>query len=398
LGIELTYLLNDIPDSLRTKQYFPLGRHLWRIYKALGWDYLGKNIGSAINSINYDLVKIRLNEAIMTAKATMDGKIPNPEIVIADTLFPPGGAIRADLQQGVMKLYYGDSTDCTYISIRDDTQEVCLMLNAHLEDGIPVDWWFIGSDDELLERRHIKLGYKLRDIPKKSKNLTEMGFKFIDILRDIRNERTPQWINSPYQTAAVWSTGAWNLGFEFSSYEGIAGLYDGVAAKLYGFPDHWYSYVPWPPLVQTAIYSGRKKFILFSVGLMAESRLYFQHLEEDWQDVTKTNFPEIWDVGIVQQWEKMGVPFPKQTLECVLPNYKDDKTFRTEKFEWHYPSSPWITLDRLQMDLITALKGYYFDINHETDPEIADIPSKIISNGIGRNTEIIHLPSEIQRE
>jgi len=114
--------------------------------------------------------------------------------------------------------------------------------------------------------------------------------------------------------------------------------------------------------------------------------------------VTKTNFPEVWDVGIVQQWEKLGVPFPKQTLECELPNYKDEKTYLNEQFEWRYPSGSWITLDRLQMDLPAALNGYYFDINHETESNIADIPSFIISQGIGRNTQIIHLPSGIQKK
>ncbi len=351
-------------------------------------------MGEAISNITYDLIKPRLNEAIMTAKATIEGKIERPDIVIADTLFPPGGSIRADLSQGVMKLYYGTSTDCTYTAIRDDTQEVCFMLNGHLEDGIPVDWWFIGPDDELLERRHIKLGYKLKDIPKKSKNLTEIGLRLIDILKDVRNERTPQWANSAYQTSAVWGTGAWNLAFEFSSYEGIAGLYDGVAAKTYGFPDYWFSYVPWPPLVQTAIYSGRRKFILFSVGLMSENRLYFQHLEYEWQEQTKRNFPEIWDVGIVQQWQKMGVPFPKQTLECQLPNFRKEKTFKNEDFGFNYPPGEWITLDKLQMELQDVFEGYFFDITHETDPQsVTDLPSLIISKGIGRHTTFLRYPT-----
>ena len=52
---------NEIPESLRTKRYFPLGRHLWRLYRALGWDYLGANIGDAVSTINYDIIKIRLN-------------------------------------------------------------------------------------------------------------------------------------------------------------------------------------------------------------------------------------------------------------------------------------------------------------------------------------------------
>lgn len=390
---KLDYSYNDIPDTVRTKQFFPLGRHLWRIYKRLGWNYLEANMGDAINGITYDLIRPRLNEAILTAKSTIAGKIERPDIVIADTLFPPGGSIRADLSQGVMKLYYGVSTDCTYIAIRDDTQEVCFMLNGHLEDGIPVDWFFIGPDDELLDRRHIKLGYKLREIPKKTKNITEIAFRLIDIMKDVRNERTPQWADSSYQASASWGTGAWNLGFEFSSYEGIAGIYDGIAAKMYGLKDHWFCYVPWPPLVQTAIYSGREKFILFSVGLMAENRLYFQHIDSDFVDHTTTNFPEIWDEGIVQQWKTMGVPFPMQTLDCQLPNFKKSKTIREELFDFNYPPSEWITLDRLQMNIEDIIKGYFFDIDHETNSEdINDLPSLIISRGIGRHTEFINPP------
>ena len=390
----MAHSYNEIPDTIRTKRFFPLGRHLWRIFKDLGWDYLGSNIGEAINLISYDLVKIRLNEAIMTAKSTIEGKIKHPEITIADTLFPPGGSIRADLSQGAMKLYYGESVDCTYAGIRDDNQEICIMLNGHLEDGIPVDWWLVGQDDELLDRRHIKLGYKLRDIPKKTKSLTEMGFRFIDILRDVRNERTPQWSTSAYQSSVAWGTGAWNLSFEFSSFESIAGLYDGIAAKTYGLPDQWYSYIPWPPIVQTAIYSGRRKFILFSVGLMSESRLYFQHVEPEWIDVTKRNYPEIWDVGIVKQWETMGIPFPIQSIDCQLPNYKKDKIYTDEKFDWNFPPGPWITLDMFHIDFNDLFKGYYFNINHETNPEeVKDIRPFIISTGIGRNTEIINLPT-----
>lgn len=393
-GCLVVYLYSEIPDRVRTKQFFPLGRHLWRLFKELGWEFFEKNMGDAINGITYDLIKPRLNEAIMTAKDTIEGKIENPNIVIADTLFPPGGSIRADLSQGVMKLYYGTSTDCTYTAIRDDTQEICFMLNGHLEDGIPVDWWFLGPEDELLDRRHLKLGIKLKDIPKKTKNLTDIGFRLIDILKDVRNERTPQWSNSAYQTCAVWGTGAWNLAFEFSSYEGIAGLYDGIAAKIYGFPDYWFSYVPWPPLVQTAIYGGRQKFILFSVGLMSENRLYFQHLDPEWQEHTKNLFPEIWEKGIIQQWKELGVPFPKQTLECQLPNYKKDKTFQNEKFDFEYPSNDWITLDKLKMNLDEVFKGYFFDITHETNPnDITDIPSRIISTGIGRNTRFINPPT-----
>ncbi|MHA1380064.1 MAG: hypothetical protein ACTSRG_16960 [Candidatus Helarchaeota archaeon] len=384
----MTYKYGDIPDTIRTKKFYPVGRHMWRLYTNLGWEYLESMIEPVINEVSYPLAKLRLDEAIYTAKGIMEGRIKNPEKVMADTLFPPGGFIRSDLQQGSMKLYYGESVDCTYVVCRDDTEEVIFMINGHLEDGIPVDWWMVGPDDELLERRHLKMGIKLKQIPKRTKNFPEAGSRFLDVLRDVRNERTPQWSSSMYQVGIAWGTSADNLIFAISSYEGLAGLFDGISTKtLFNLGDYWFIYVPMPPIINTMIYAGRERFTLMTSNLMSHGNLYFQHIEDEYIAILKEKFAEIYDAGFRMNLEENGVPYPIQTLKCQLPDFRKKKTYENEDFDFKYGPGPWITLDDLQIDLEDAHKGYFFSINHETKPGEFNKEKHLISSGIGRNTE-----------
>ncbi|MFX1450331.1 MAG: hypothetical protein ACFFCM_05790 [Promethearchaeota archaeon] len=384
----MPYTFGDIPDDVRTKNFYPVGRHMWRLYTNLGYEYLESQIEPVINEISYPLAKLRLDEAIYTAKGIMEGNIKEPEKVMADTLFPPGGFIRSDLQQGSMKLYYGESVDCTYIVCRDDTEEVIFMINGHLEDGIPVDWWMVGPDDELLNRRHLKLGVKLKQIPKRTKSLTDAGSKFLDLLRDVRNERTPQWSTSMYQVGIAWGSSADNLIFSISSYEGLAGLFDGISTKtLFNLPDYWFIYVPMPPIINTMVYAGRERFTLMTSNLMSHGNLYFQHIEDEYIAIFKEKFSEIYDVGFAMNLEKNGIPYPIQTLKCKLPDFRKKKTYEEEKFDFQFGDGPWITLSDLKIDFEEIHKGYFFDINHETTSGSFDKEKHLISSGIGRNTE-----------
>ncbi|MHA1271061.1 MAG: hypothetical protein ACTSPY_14805 [Candidatus Helarchaeota archaeon] len=389
----MLYTYGDLPDTLQTKRFFPLGNHLWRIYKRLGWEFLSSKIDHALTVINYNLVKNRLTEAILTAKDVIAGKIKNPEKIVNDTLFPPGALIRADLGVGGMKLYYGESCTCSYMLVMDTDQEIKYILTAHLEDGIPVDWWLTEKDDELLNRRHIKFGYKLKDIPKHSKNFQQAGFRLMDILKDIRNERTPQFANSTFNLALAWGTGAWNLGFEISSYEAMGAVHDGISSKtLHGMADNWYSYIPWPPIIQSMIYSGRNKFITMSVGLFTEHRLYLQYVDDQWMQMTKEHFPETYEIGMIEQWTKLGIPLPYQTLQCQLPDYKKKQTYINEDFDWKYPKGPRINLESLGISIDNAYNGYYLDITNDFIPkenEVLDLKDKIISIGSGRNAKIV---------
>ncbi|NVM30923.1 MAG: hypothetical protein HWN65_18930, partial [Candidatus Helarchaeota archaeon] len=134
---------SEIPDEFPLKRYFPLNRTLWKMFRSHGWDHIARGFEKGNEFFGYEVFKYRLNDAIQTANEVLQGKIQNPEKIIAFTLFPPGGYIRADLQQGTMKLLYGESVDVSYVGIRDDKLETSYILNGHLEDGIPVDWWMI---------------------------------------------------------------------------------------------------------------------------------------------------------------------------------------------------------------------------------------------------------------
>ncbi|MHA1315888.1 MAG: hypothetical protein ACTSRB_18450, partial [Candidatus Helarchaeota archaeon] len=129
--------------------------------------------------------------------------------------------MRSDLQQGSMKLLYGESIDVSYVAVRDDTLEIQLILNGHLEDGIPVDWFVISETEDIMQRRHLKTGIKLKDIFKKSKkkDFISCGTAIRDILLDIRNERSPQWANSAYQIGIGWGSFGAYLGTYLSFYE-----------------------------------------------------------------------------------------------------------------------------------------------------------------------------------
>ena len=385
---EVTYKYGDIPDSQPLKRYFPLNRTLWMMFRQCGWEHIAKGFEIGTNFLGYEVFKYRLNEAIETAREILDGKIKNPEKIIAFTLFPPGGFIRADLQQGSMKLLYGESVDISYCGIRDDTMELAFILNGHLEGGIPVDWWMVGPEDEdILDRRHHKHGIKLRDLPKKFKGLENAGWKIREVLQDIRNERTPQWANSIYQIGIGYGTMV-HIAYELSNYEGFGKIYDMLAAKrVYKMPDVGFTYLPMPQLIQMISFMKRPFFILRSMGLNTEHKMYSTFLEEFAQDFFKNELPEDWETVFVKTWTETGFPWPIQTLGCELPNYKDDKLYGKSDFKWKYHPGKFITLEDIDMTIEEAFEGIFYDIDHATEVGSVDVKDSIISTGIGRETK-----------
>ncbi|MHA1652356.1 MAG: hypothetical protein ACTSYB_19395 [Candidatus Helarchaeota archaeon] len=385
----MPYTYADLPDDAHSKRFLPLGRHLWRLYKAVGWDYLHASLDIVFPEF-YDMLHERFDNTLKTAQMTLEGKIApeNAQKTLAYQLFPPLACIRSDLQQGTMKLIYGESCDITFVTLDDNNSEISFLFNGHCEGGIPVDWWLVEHGNELLERRHQKYGYKLKDLYVKTKNMVKTGMQLIDILRDIRNERAPQFANSTYQVAMVWGSAAVNLLYEPSTYEIFAGLWDGLSTKSYGLPDYYFCYVPSPPLVNTLVYLGRANFSLRMAGLSTDLKLYLQGIEKSMIKVAKEKMPEAWEVGTVQNF-KNGIPRPKHTLTCKLPNLKDKKTYEREEFDWHYEHPDcFIHIEDLGMSVEEALEGVYLDIDHETPYEEKIDESKIISTGIGIHTKI----------
>lgn len=382
----MQYTYADIPDTMRTKKFVPLSRHLWNINRHLGHEIILEMIKACPDYI-YPELKERLDSTIQTAKAIIEGKIQDPLKTITYTLFPPVISIRGDLGQGSMKLLFGESIDTTFVTLNDvENGEIFFILNGHSEDGIPVDWWVAGPDDELLDRRHIKLGYKIRELPAKMKNLTLAGMKLLDILRDVRNERAPQFATSAYMTGMVWGTGMANVLAERSNWEAIANIWDGVNPKHYGMPDYWFAFIPWPTLLKTLTMMSRRDFTLRMSGLTTGSQFAIGCIEEVGEKWLLENFPEIWKVAFVDQMDK-GIPMPRQTINCNLPNTRKKETYQNSLFNWEYPDDAFLQLDEIGVTLDQVIRGIFLDMDHEFEGR--PTPSNIISMGTGLNTQII---------
>ncbi|MHA1263680.1 MAG: hypothetical protein ACTSRS_00440 [Candidatus Helarchaeota archaeon] len=382
------YHFADIPDTVRTKLYFPLGRHTWTMFKQIGLSSY-ERANAKLNEILYPTFKRRLDESIIVAKKTIEGKQKAPEKTFSYMLFPPVGAIRADLQQGTMKLLYGDSCDTTFVIIDDLSSEVIILLNAHLEDGIPIDWWVSGPDDELLDRRHLKLGFKIRDAPKKIKNMNKLGLNLIDVLKDIRNERAPQWSLATYQTCVLWSSGMLNAIGEASNFEVMAFIHDGINAKNLGLPDYYHCYTPWPPLVHTLAMMGRNGWVQRLCGLSTEHHLVVQPIEPESLNLLSKDFPEVIELWTQNQFANEGIPTPAMTLGCKLPEFKKKKTYEQEEFEFKYPEGNRVFAENLEMTVEELIKGAYLDITPETPLDAPIDKSKILSTGWGLTTNFV---------
>ncbi len=386
----MPYTYGDIEDSVKTKPYWALNQNLMMVHRALGWDYMKMALTETVSNF-YDIVKLRLDEAIQTSKLLLDGRLPNADKTFAYSFFPPVICIRSDLQQGTTVLLYGESTDTTYVVTSDLTGEIAFLLNTHSESGIPVEWFLVNEEDELLDRRHLKLGWRIRDIPTKTKDLTKAGFRLIDVLKDIRNERTPQWSLSAYNTLMVFGGGVCNAGLEQSNYECLSYIWEGVNARK-TFGDYYFCFTPWPPFLNTLFGMPRPSFTSRFCGLSSGHNLYLHQMQfpgvagnpGTWFNDT---IPETIDIVWMKKLKEIGYPTPSQTLGLEPPDVSKKSTYEKEAFDYKYPEGDRITAEKLGLTPEECLEGLYLDLNHETPVDEKITPEKVISQGLGRGTK-----------
>ncbi|MFX0139080.1 MAG: hypothetical protein ACFFDN_35895 [Candidatus Hodarchaeota archaeon] len=381
------YTFGDISDDIRTKKFIPLGRNIWKFYKEFGWEVLDEN-QNLFADIIYELSDVRLNESIMTTRAVNSGEIKEPEKTLCYAASPPVLSVRTDLQTGMIIMMFGTSVDLPFVIVDDTTQEVLFVLSVHLEDGVPVDWWLVKRDGELLKRRHQRYGYKLKEMVKRCKTITDSGDKFLQIFRDIRNERTPQWNQSRFHLAIIWASSVLNLLMESSNYESIGQMYDGLAAKLfYGLGDYSFIFHPFPAMMNTFVYAGRTKFISRIAGLSTGRNLYLQPVEERAWKIIRETIPLTLEY-IENKYKNEGIPTPIQTLNCKVPKWKNKKIWKDDsKLELEYPKGDRIHAEDLGLSVEECIKGVYLEFGEEDTEKIT--PDKIVSIGIGRYTEFL---------
>ncbi|NHI92571.1 MAG: hypothetical protein EAX96_08705 [Candidatus Lokiarchaeota archaeon] len=381
-----THLIEEIPTEIRTREFFPLQKNVLKLIKKLGWEKFNQQRETILEgNFIYELLRERLTESILTAKAVIEGTLEKPWRILTYNLFPPIVAIRSDVQQGTMKLIFGYDVDTTFIIADDINSEILFLLNCGLQDGIPYDWYFIDSNDDVLDRRHLKYGVKLRDMVKKSKKgIVDSSLKMIDILKDIRNERTPNRMQSTYHVATCWLSAAFNQAFDLSNYEAYGGFYDGVASQsVYKLSDYLFCFVPWPPIMKSLLYAGRRGFMK-KWASWCGNKLLINQWEDSIINWVKEKNPETFNIIFNEGIE--NIPFPCDSLlskNILIENHKKTGFFFSEN------NLPTINIK----DLVTTeeewFKGLYLRVTPRTPNKTKIDESFIISKGMGKNTQIL---------
>ena len=76
------------------------------------------------------------------------------------------------------------------------------------------------------------------------------------------------------------------------------------------------------------------------------------------RSLLKAKVPEVWEINFVRKWNERGLPTPRMSIECQLPDFQDERTYNEEKFDWTYPENmKAITLEDLDMTIDDALHG-----------------------------------------
>jgi hypothetical protein len=189
----------------------------------------------------------------------------------------------------------------------------------------------------------------------------------------------------------VYGTGMANVMAERSNWEAIANIWDGVRAPdIYGLPDYWFCFVPWPTLLKTLTFMSRRDFTLRLAGLSTGSQFAIESIEEVGEIWLKENFPEIWEISFIDQI-KQGIPLPRHTINCKLPDTRKKETYRDSLFDWQYPDQNFLNLEELEqmgISLDDVVRGVFLDIDHEFEGRPDS--SKLISVGTGLKTKIIN--------
>jgi hypothetical protein len=337
-------------------------------------DFQGK-----FRQVQYDITAARWENMIYTGKKILSGEMSehDAERSILYTV-PHIISVRSDLQIGTNKLMYGDSTDVSFAIIDDFSEEILFVFNGHMESGVPSDWFLAGLDDDLLDRRHMKYGWKIKEIPAKTKNLSKTANVLLDVLLDIRNERRPQWKNSRYTVSMAWASAMYNMFSELSNYEMIGNIYDGLNAKyVYKLPDYYFLYYPIPPLFSSIVYMPRPKFQTVLAGLTSSHNLVTSTVEQESLNWIKNDLPELYELIFLDQWKK-GIPTPQISLNTQIPKHHKKLLDKNDNIVRDEPEGTRCTLENLNIKEDEAFNGFILDINHETplDSEITPLQNK----------------------
>ena len=165
-------------------------------------------------------------------------------------IHPPIIALPIRLSPAVITLLLGNSVDNFYNNMDTFTLENQPFIeNWHYEDGVQksrASFWYDNAE-EILERRHMRTGEKFRYLCVQ-RPVGEGSDMTIDLLKDIRNEKTPEYSDStiygfPYTTGVTPDCQSTSR----TLYEFISTVIYSAAAPTFGWPFQAYGSPAWLP-------------------------------------------------------------------------------------------------------------------------------------------------------
>jgi len=385
-------IYDSIPDWIYSKPYLPFCSFVWNLMRKQGWEIFWEHYDEFVDATLEELI-LRMEEAIAVSKKLQDGAIKDPDKIVSFWILPPVLVVRADLQQGAIRLIYGNSADISFMAAHDHDKEIQFIINFHFEQGLATNYWYIKPGDELLEKRHMKLGTKLKDIPKEIPDFHEAGNKILDIMKDIRNEQDPDHAHSAYNVCIFLLSAGTNNGALSTNYEEYSWMWEGInmhkwgpeMSKKYDFltplknADTVQFYEPWPPIFYQLTRLPRPIWIKRICGLLTNSQLFSQYI------LNLKGFNKFAPVEetLLEAWEQ-GAPSPQMVLnhEIAPFGYKYPKVKGPRIYYWD-----------LGIKKEDVLKGFLTNITFDTKQEKFD-ESNLISIGHGLETKFVKKDEE----
>jgi len=150
----------------------------------------------------------KLSELGEDTALDMVGELLTEDMEIEYGIFPPVIPIPQRVMPAAMSIIYGQSSDVVYYHLDQYTNEYLWTWFDHVEDGLKVtghgDFAHYDFQHVFAERRHLRTGEKLKFITVQRPAAEGLGM-VSDILKDLRNEVSPEYALDPLYIQSVTS-------------------------------------------------------------------------------------------------------------------------------------------------------------------------------------------------
>lgn len=237
----------------------------------------------------------RVNQAIKTCDRIVKEPPSREDSYLAKNMcylsHPPAYLCRSEIGKASCQALFGKYATVEYVHVDDFSREVYWIVGYHNEEGLPVHLWTLGVSEDIakyfdaedesvftqsteartgaskaelnerLDRRHLRTGIRVRDIPKKYWDPYDWGMAARDVISDLRVEGFPKWIHATLYLACVSTIASTIAQNALTSSEFFIYVYYGLNTKALGLEYNAFGYVPIPPLLNTLLNLPQETFV-----------------------------------------------------------------------------------------------------------------------------------------